>query len=50
MLYFADIHKFEEELHSEIEKIIITSQLPNDWTYPEIQPELMKEANKRGFI
>lgn len=50
MLYFADIHKFEEELHSEIEKIILTSQLPNDWTYPEIQPELMKEANKRGFI
>lgn len=33
---------FEEELHSEIEKIVITEELPEDWTYPEIQPNLLE--------
>ena len=46
MLYFADIKAFEGELHSEIEKIIITENLPTEWTYPLIQPKLMKYANK----
>lgn len=50
MLYYADIKSFEKELHSEIEKIVITDKLPETWTYPEIQPELMKEAKKRGFL
>lgn len=50
MLYYADINSFENELHSEIEKIVITDKLPEAWTYPEIQPELMKEAMKRGFL
>lgn len=50
MLFFADIKCFETELHSEIEKIIITSELPERWTYPNIQPELMKEAKKRGYL
>lgn len=39
-----------EELHSEIEKIMITDRLPEDWTYPEIQPKLLKEAQRRGFL
>ena len=43
MLYVADIFSFEE-IHSEIEKIIITDKLEYDWTYPLIQPKLMKEA------
>lgn len=30
MLYFADIKAFERELHSEIEKIILTSELPKN--------------------
>ncbi|MDE6155877.1 MAG: NUDIX domain-containing protein, partial [Eubacterium sp.] len=38
MLYYADIRTFEE-IHSEIEKIIITDTLPQKWTYPLIQPE-----------
>lgn len=42
MLYYADIYKFEEELHSEIEKIIITENLIEHWTYPEIQPKLIE--------
>jgi len=50
MLFFADIKRFETELHSEIEKIAIMSELPKMWTYPDIQPHLMKEAKKRGYL
>lgn len=50
MLYYADIDCLEGELHSEIEKIVITDELPERWTYPDIQPELMKEAHRRGVI
>lgn len=50
MLYFADIKRFEAELHSEIEKIAIMEELPKRWTYPNIQPHLMKEAEKRGYL
>ena len=49
MLYFADIRSFEE-IHSEIEKIIITDSLPENWTYPLIQPFLLEHAEKLGFI
>ena len=49
-LYYADITAFENELHSEIEKIIITDTLPEKWTYPLIQPKLLDEAKRRGFI
>ncbi len=50
MLYTADIKRLEPELHSEIEKIIITRDLPVNWTYPLIQPELLREAVRRGAI
>lgn len=50
MLYFADIKRFETELHSEIEKIMATDELPEKWTYPDIQPALMKEAKRRGYL
>lgn len=50
MLYYAEIRGFESELHSEIEKIIITDTLPDHWTYPAIQPELFREAERRGFL
>ena len=49
MLYFADIKEFEE-IHSEIEKIIITDGLPQSWTYPLIQPKLLEQAKKLGFV
>ena len=49
MLYFADIVSFEA-LHSEIEKIMITDELVDNWTYPLIQPKLIEEAKNRGFI
>ena len=50
MLYFADIRGFEGELHSEIERIVISDELADRWTYPEIQPKLIAEAERRGFI
>lgn len=49
MLFFADIKTFEKELHSEIERIAVTAEPPEKWTYPDIQPELMKEAARRGI-
>lgn len=50
MLYFADISSFEGELHSEIERILITEQPVKNWTYPLIQPRLMEEAGRRGYL
>lgn len=50
MLFFADIKCFESELHSEIEKITTMYELPKRWTYPNIQPALIKEAKKRGYL
>lgn len=49
MLYIADIFSFGE-IHSEIEKILITDNLVENWTYPLIQPRLMEEAKNRGFL
>lgn len=49
MLFVADIFSFGE-IHSEIEKILITDTLVENWTYPLIQPKLLEEAEKRGFI
>lgn len=50
MLYFAKIKKFEEELHSEMEKVFLFDELPSEWTYPLIQPRLIEEAERRGFL
>ena len=49
MLCYADIRSFAPELHSEIEKIVLLDRLPENWTYPEIQPKLLEEAVRRGF-
>lgn len=46
MLYFAEIKKFEGELHNEIEKTVLMDNLADKWTYPEIQPYLIEEYNK----
>lgn len=50
MLYFSEIRVLEPELHNEIEKIALLDELPENWTYPEIQPGLIEEAKKRGFL
>lgn len=49
MLYFADIYSFGE-INSEIEKILITDTLVENWTYPLIQPKLIDEAKRRKFL
>ena len=49
MLFIADIFSFEE-LHSEIESILITDHLVDNWTYPLIQPKLLEEAKNRGYL
>ena len=52
MIFFADIASFEKELHSEIEKILITDDLDHafTWTYPAIQPKLLEEVRRRGYL
>ena len=50
MLFYANIFCFEKELHSEMEKIIVTNDLVDNWTYPLIQPKLIEEAEKRGYL
>lgn len=50
MLYFAEISKLEAELHSEMEKVCLFDELPSEWTYPLIQPVLIQEAERRGFL
>lgn len=47
MLFYADVKTFDQELHSEIERIVIQDELPDAWTYPDIQPYLMQEVQKR---
>ena len=49
-LYYAEINSFEGELHSEIEKVELFDELPNNWTYPQIQPLLLKEVIHRGVV
>lgn len=49
MLFVANIFSFEE-LHNEIETIIITDELVKNWTYPLIQPALIEEAKNRGCL
>ena len=38
------------ETNSEIERIVISEELPQNWTYPQIQPKLMDEAAQRGYL
>lgn len=47
MLYEAWITSFEEELHREIEQIDFFDELPDNWTYPLIQPLLNREYERR---
>lgn len=47
MLCFAEISEFSGKLDSEMEKVILMDKLPENWTYPLIQPKLIKEWQKR---
>jgi len=50
MLFYAKITAFEKELHSEMEQILLFETLPANWTYPLIQPKLIDEAKRRGYV
>ncbi|MDE7281488.1 MAG: DNA mismatch repair protein MutT, partial [Ruminiclostridium sp.] len=50
MLYYAEILEFEQELKFEIESIHLFDGLPDQWTYPLIQPKLLEEVKKRRNI
>lgn len=47
-LFYARVEELEPELHSEMEKVVIMDELPENWTYPEIQPKLLKFWRKRS--
>ena len=49
-LFLAEIHAFQPELHSEMERIELLDTLPDNWTYPQIQPKLLQEAQRRGAL
>lgn len=49
LLCYAEVSSFGE-IHSEMEKIIITDDMPENWTYPLIQPYLIEELEKRNII
>ncbi len=42
LLCFAEITEFAKELHSEMEKVVLMNELPENWTYPLIQPKLIE--------
>ena len=47
MLYAAEIETFQGQLHHEMERVLLLEQLPTRWTYPEIQPRLVEEYQRR---
>lgn len=53
MLYYAEIQRFEPELHYEIEKIVFMEELPESmevWTYPLIQLTLIEKVTAMGYV
>lgn len=46
LLCFAEITEFAQELHSEMEKVVIMDELPENWTYPLIQPKLIEKYSQ----
>ena len=43
LLCFAEITEFDKELYSEMEKVVLLDELPENWTYPLIQPKLIEK-------
>ncbi len=43
LLCAAEITEFSGKLDSEIEKVIVTDELPKEWTYPLIQQKLLEK-------
>ena len=43
LLCFAEITEFSGKLESEMEKVELMDELPQNWTYPLIQPKLIEK-------
>lgn len=50
MLYYAEIIRFDDIPSSEIEKVVLFSQIPNQLTYPLIQPKLIEKVINSNFL
>jgi len=50
VLYLADIDTCELKPHKSIERLAISKILPLEWTYPDIEPLMLREACNRNFI
>ena len=52
LLCFAEIREFSGQLDSEMEKVVLMDELPQNWTYPLIQPKLIekyKQIEKQSY-
>lgn len=49
LLCVAEIMEFSGKLESEIEKVELMDELPENWTYPLIQPKLIEEYKRRKY-
>ena len=47
MLCFAEIEAFGGSLKHEIAQVVLLRQPPQNWTYPQIQPRLLREVCAR---
>lgn len=47
LLCFAEITEFAGKLEYEMEEVALMEDLPENWTYPLIQPRLMEEYRNR---
>ena len=46
ILYYADIAEFSTLPKSKMEKVVLFDELPWEWTYPLIQPNLIEKARE----
>ena len=44
MLFYAEITAFGELPNFEMEKVMLFDELPSEWAYPLIQPQLIEKA------
>ena len=44
---YAEISEFSGRMEYEMEKVILMDELPENWTYPLIQPRLLAEYLRR---
>lgn len=47
LLCYAEISEFSGRMEYEMEKVILMDELPENWTYPLIQPRLLAEYLRR---